>query len=126
VDGPSLELLIDLESQVWDALVRGDPDADRRLLADDFVGVYPTGFADRTDHADQLAGGPTISSFEIVEPRAVPLTPSSALLCYRARYRRARSGGESREEVMFVSSLWLERAGAWVNVFSQDTPARPG
>jgi len=42
------EFFVALESRVWDALVRGDADADADLLATDFLGVYATGFADRS------------------------------------------------------------------------------
>ncbi len=50
-----LNACLELEAKVWDALRRGDAEADLRLLADDFLGVYPTGFADRWAHAGQLA-----------------------------------------------------------------------
>ena len=43
----------------------------------------------------------------------------AALLAYCARYVRA---GSTEEESMYVSSLWCEHDGRWVNVFSQDTP----
>jgi hypothetical protein len=49
-----LQALVELETMVWDALQRGDADADSRLLSDDFLGVYSSGFAGRSDHA-----GPT-------------------------------------------------------------------
>src|SRR5690606_35782052 len=53
------QFFVGLESRVWDALARGDADADRELLAEDFVGVYPTGFATRAEHVGELADGPT-------------------------------------------------------------------
>ncbi len=55
--------LIELETGVWLALQRGDAEADRKLLSEDFLGVYPTGFADRADHVGQLADGPTVTEF---------------------------------------------------------------
>jgi hypothetical protein len=45
------------------------------------------------------------------------------LLCYRADYRPARAGGPGAASTMYISSLWVERDGRWLNVFSQDTPA---
>src|SRR4051794_3408888 len=97
-----------LESRVWDALVSGDADADRELLSDDFVGVFPTGFANRADHADDLADGPSIASFIITDARLIDVSEDAALLCYRADYRRP---GHSIDEVMFISSLWVQRGG---------------
>ena len=115
-----LEELITLETEVWQALVDGDAEADARLLADDFVGVYPTGFADRSDHVGQIAAGPTVRSYELSEARMLGVSESAVMLSYRAVY--ARLGEATQQEAMYVSSLWCRRDGHWVNVFSQDTP----
>ena len=97
-------------------------DADRELLATDFVGVYTTGFADRSEHAGQLASGPTVASYSVTETRLIRVSETAVMLCYRADYRRVDSGGTGPAESMYVSSLWVERDGRWSNLFSQDTP----
>src|SRR5690606_23405244 len=116
------------ETQVWQALVAGDGRADERLLSEEFVGVYPTGFANRSDHVRQLDDGPTMSDFALSEERLLRLSESAVLLCYRADYRRSGDPPSSTSDVMYISSLWCRREGRWLNVFSQDTPAsvRPG
>jgi len=48
------------------------------------------------------------------------------MLCYRADYRRLRDGLPGESETMYISSLWTESDGRWLNVFSQDTPASDG
>jgi len=120
---PSIEFFLALESQVWEALTGGDASADRELLGDDFVGIYPSGFADRSGHADQLNDGRTIATYLITEQRLIRLTETAVLLCYRAEYQRVGRGASGAEETMYVSSLWTERTGRWWNIFSQDTPA---
>lgn len=112
--------LISLETKVWKALVDGDAQADAGLLADDFVGVYPTGFADRTDHVGQIAAGPTVARYELSDARMIGVSDSAVLLSYRAVY--VRVGEAAQTEAMYVSSLWCRRGVGWVNVFSQDTP----
>ena len=114
-----LDRLLELEHTVWRALVDGAPEADERLLAEDFLGVYPTGFAGRGDHVAQLADGPTVASYELRDARMVSVGDDAALLVYHASYRRP---GRSQLEEMYVSSLWCRRGDAWVNTFSQDTP----
>jgi hypothetical protein len=123
MDEHSLTFFVGLESRVWDALVRGDVAADRALLAADFVGVYATGFADRNDHVGQLAAGPTVASYAIDEARLLRISDTSVMLTYRADFRRLRSGVPGETEAMYVSSLWSEQDGQWLNVFSQDTAA---
>jgi hypothetical protein len=117
-----LDAFIELETAVWDALRRGDAEADARLLAEDFLGVYSSGFADRSDHAGQLADGPTVAEFELSDARLMVLSDNDVLLSYRADWRRFSARERSPAESMYVSSLWSRRAGGWVNVFSQDSP----
>lgn len=111
-----------LERRVWDALITGDVAADRELLASDFVGLYPTGFADRGDHVDRLADGPTVAEYRLSQIRIIELGCERVLFCYRADYRPVSGSGPGPIEAMFVSSLWCRRGGRWLNVFSQDTP----
>lgn len=124
-DGPltqPLTQLVALETGVWEALTNGDMDADRDLLSDDFLGVYPSGFSDRTSHVAQLVNGPTVVSYQIHDARVVELSSTAALLSYRAVYARA-GAASGQPETMYVSSIWEQRDERWVNVFSQDTPA---
>lgn len=115
-----LDGLLALETAVWQALVDGDATADERSLAEDFVGLYPTGFADRADHVAQLAGGPTVRRFELAAVRLLAVADDALLLMYRAEYERV--GALAPTESRYVSSLWCRRDGRWLNVFSQDTP----
>jgi hypothetical protein len=121
---PDLSFFVELERQVWEALRTGDPAADARLLAADFLGVYETGFADRAGHAAQLGDGPLVHDYLIDRERLLPLGTDAALLAYRARFQRHGDDRRAPAHTMFVSSIWQRRDGAWVNVFSQDTPER--
>ena len=108
------------ERKVWDALVAGDQDADAAALADDFWGVYPDGQAGKAEHIGQLNNGPTIQSYTIDGARLRALAPDVMLYSYRAVFRRV---GRVQSETMYVTSIWEKRAGSWLNIFSQDTPA---
>ena len=120
-----LDTLVALETKVWEALRRGDAEADARLLAEDFLGVYATGFAGRAEHAAQLANGPTVAEYQLHNVRLIALSDNDALLCYRADFRAVAADGAAVES-MYISSLWSRRSGEWLNVFSQDTPADAG
>lgn len=109
------------ETAVWNALVAGDAEADASLLADDFLGVYESGFAGKQSHVGQLGGGPTIASYSLSEVDVRQLAPDLVLIAYRARFTR-RPG--DAPQTMFVTSIWRRDEPTWRNVFSQDTPAR--
>ena len=120
---PSSEEILKLEMQIWEALRTGDSNLDGEMLSDDFLGVYPTGFAGKTEHVSQLRYGPTVLSYELISPRIVGLDESRVLLTYRAIWICFKDGVPGPREVMFVSSVWEYRANRWLNTFSQDTPA---
>ena len=120
-----IEDLLRFEANVWQALVDGDGDADGRMLSEDFLGVYPSGFADRSDHVRQLIDGPTVTSFELHDAQTLVVSDTAVLLAYRADFRRPSRTGSPTDESMFVSSLWCRRDDCWINVFSQDTPVTP-
>lgn len=116
----TVERFVELESLVWEALAAGDMEADAAMLADNFVGVYDIGISGKAEHCRQLEGGPTIGSYEILEPRILVISECAVLLCYLAEWSRPES---SKIQRMYVSSLWQESGGSWKNVFSQDTMA---
>lgn len=118
--GSVLQETLTLEKQVWDALVAGDREADESLLTLDFLGVYPTGFATRADHSEQLAGTPQFKDFSITQARVIEINSDTRMLAYKARFRRPWPDAPTEE--MYVSSLWIRSDGAWLNRFSQDTP----
>lgn len=108
-----------LEESVWQALLTGDMAADKQALHAEFLGVYPSGFATRQDHMDQLKQGPSIASYRLSQTRLLQLGPAYVCLCYHARFTRINA---EAEEAMYVSSIWQRAGQGWVNIFSQDTP----
>ncbi len=114
-----IEEFVALETGVWDALVSGNGAADAALLSEDFLGVYETGFSNRAEHAAMLDNGPIVVTYRIEETTLRVISDKAALLCYLACYTRPADPG--KEERMYVSSLWEEIDGQWLNTFSQDT-----
>lgn len=119
----TVEKFLQLEIEVWNALATGDAEADIRLLADNFLGVYGSGFSGKNDHISQLLDGPTVKHFELSEARIQVLSEKVVLLSYRANWVRYKNTSESDEESMYVTSIWKSFEDTWRNIFSQDTPA---
>ncbi|UTH74624.1 nuclear transport factor 2 family protein [Chromobacterium sp. IIBBL 290-4] len=112
-----LTVLLEQETMVWQALRDGDAQADQRCLADEFLGVYASGFSDKAGHAAQLANGPTVAFFQLSQARAIHLGPDCWLLSYLAEWRRP---GQSAAQRTLISSIWKQEE-TWRNLFSQDT-----
>lgn len=118
----NINLFLELESKVWEALVSGDQQTDESLLADDFLGVYSSGTAGKAEHAAQLINGPTIAEYSLSEARLMVLAQGVVLLTYLAHFSRNKSNG-SDPEAMYITSIWHQTQAGWLNIFSQDTQA---
>lgn len=119
----AIEQFLQLEMEVWSALASGDIEADARLLADDFLGVYSSGFAGKEEHTGQLQDGPTVAAYELSEARLQELSKEVMLLSYRASWVRQKGRGVGERETMYITSIWRHNDGEWKNIFSQDTRA---
>ena len=117
---PSDAELLAAETAVWEALRAGDQEADRALLAPEFLGVYPIGFVDRDDHVAELDDGPTVAEFDVLATRTMVTGQDCALIAYRVRFRATADGAPLE---WMVSSIWRrEPDGSHVNTFSPDHP----
>ncbi|TGG91754.1 nuclear transport factor 2 family protein [Natronospirillum operosum] len=112
-----------LETRVWEALRTGNAELDAALLADHFLGVYPSGFATRQEHCGQLSEGPTVAAYELRTPRLTVMRDDLVLFSYLAVWSRLQDGQPQVSEKMYVSSIWQRIGDNWLNTFSQDTPA---
>ena len=121
-----IDYFIALERSIWEALKKGDVAADELLLSDDFRGVYSDGIFDKSAHVAQLRDGPTVSWYELTDPRVMRLAENVVALSYLARWRRVTPRGASESESMYVTSIWRHEHGTWANVFSQDTRCEAG
>lgn len=115
-----VNFFLELETRVWSALTSGDITSDEKLLADDFLGVYSSGTAGKAEHAGQLRDGPTVAAYSLSNARTQVLAEGVVLLTYLAYWTR---GGANKQETMYVTSIWRQSDGVWLNVFSQDTQA---
>ena len=114
----NVEFFVAIERQVWEALKAADVEADASLLADDFLGVYDSGYGTKADHLTQIRNGPTVAHYEIDAAHLVHVSPSLAVLSYRAIWRHVQEQGK---RVYYITSIWERRDNRWLNIFSQDT-----
>ena len=118
------QVILERERAVWEAIKRKDRQADAALLADDFVGLYDTGFGTKAEHVAQMGHQFTLSAFTLSNVRVKAIDDNSALLMYKATCTATGTWKDDCAKPMYVSLLWVRRSGRWLNVFSQDTRAR--
>jgi hypothetical protein len=116
------EQIVAKERQELDALKTGDKEAFAELLADDALFLDPRGTGTKVEVVSH------VTDFRLVEYvmediKFVPLSENSGLVAYKLTERGNAHGKEFSAKV-YASAIWTRRAGKWVCIFSQETPAR--
>ncbi len=119
----TIEQLLEREAEGWTALATGDAEADARLLEDDFLGVYESGFSGKEEHVGQLKDGPTVANFDLSQGRFQVLAEDVVLVSYLAEWTPSSSTGEGELVREFITVIWRRTGGVWRSIFSQDTTA---
>lgn len=109
--------LIEAENRLWNAA--GDRNAYAAELTDDALHVFPEwGIVDRERVLGAIASADPWQSFTMDDLHVVELGARSAALVYRTRAMRPRA--EPYEAA--ITSVYVERDGAWRLAIHQQTP----
>jgi ketosteroid isomerase-like protein len=111
------------EREGLDALKVGDVDRFGNLTADDAVLVDAHGPATKAEVIKNVAGF-RLTDYTMDDIRFVPLSATSGLIAYKIIEKGVSHEREFAVQA-YVSSIWAERGGKWLCLFSQETPARP-
>lgn len=122
-DLPPDSFFIAKEKEDWEALKNKDKAAAARLLADDFVGMYDTGYSTKSEWMKQIDGRYTLDDYSIEDVKLLHPSPTMALLLYKAICKGTGEWSEFCSRPEYVSDLFVERNGQWLALFSQDTPS---
>ena len=122
---PPDSFFIAMEKEDWEALRNKDKAAATRLLADDFVGMYDSGFATKAEWIKQMDGQYTIDAYTIEEPKVLRPSPTTALLLYKSTCKGTGEWAGYCSHLQYISDLMVQRNGKWEDLFSQDTIAVP-
>ena len=113
-----------LETKVkveWEALKNKDRKAYAELLADDYEGVEVDGRGERNkiqvlnELADENVFNYTLWGFKLI-----PLGPDAALVIYEATLQFPPKA-QIRYSRVYISELWVKRAGQWKELHYQET-----
>ena len=118
-DDPEIEaILVALKAAAMRATEKADVDFYASYLADNAIGVTPSGVYNKQQILQGMKNGKTFKSTNIEGSRAVALGPDAGLVTYRATFA---APGEPPVE-MFVSTLYRRYHDGWKGVFYQQTP----
>jgi hypothetical protein len=110
------------ERESLEALKTGDLEKFSKLSADEAIFVDTDGPADKTQVLKNVAGF-KITEYSMENVAFLPLSANTGFVTYKLN-EKGISHGKEFDGHAFVSSIWTQRAGKWVCLFSQETAAR--
>jgi len=116
------EQIVAQERAELDSLKTGDMTAFAGFIAEDAVFLDAHGSASKAEVVKNSADV-RLHEYTITGIKFVGLSPDSGLIVYHLAQTGTSHGKEFAAKIN-VSALWVKRAGRWVCVFSQETPAR--
>ena len=113
--------LLGLEEKMWAANRAGDAGYYATMLRDNAVVVSRYGVMDRAAILVGIGENriPYVSS-TITEPRAIELTPDSALITYHVHVEALRDGEPLAFDTL-ATSVYVRQDGSWRNAFHQQS-----
>jgi hypothetical protein len=110
------------ERQGLDCLKTGNLAAFAALTADDAVFVDAHGPASKAEVVKNTSEF-RLDDYTIEDVKFVPLSSKSGMITYKLAESGTSHGKQFKAKV-YVSSIWAERKGKWLCLFSQETAAR--
>jgi len=124
-DDQTKQLVISLETKTYELTQKKDEAGYLALLADDFQDVGDSGVIDKyRSVAAAVDARMKMDSYSLRNVRFSRLAPTVVLLTYEARVVGTYDG-KPLPSLQFVSSVWVERNGKWLNVLYQNALAAP-
>ena len=116
--------LLTVERQFWESWKKGEPQVFQELMTGDAVFFGQYGVASKTEIMQQereSVEACKVESYLLTNPRAVPIDDSAAILLYEAE-QHATCGGAKVQPFMHGSSVYVKRAGKWLNLYRSEVP----
>jgi len=110
------------EREGLEALKTGDLERFGNLTAGEAILVDAQGPATKTQLLSNVAGF-RLTDYSMDDVKFLRLSPNTGLITYKITEKGASHGHEFSAQA-WVSSIWTERDGKWVCLFSQETAVR--
>jgi hypothetical protein len=121
--GAMKQQIVVKEREGLEALKSGKLELFGDLTAEDAVFVDAAGPATKAQVMSNVAGF-QLTEYTMDDVRFVAISEKAGLISYTITEKGVSHGHEFAAHV-YVSSVWAERGGKWVCLFSQETAARP-
>ncbi len=105
----------------WEALKKKDKKSYAELLADDYQGVEADGRGERNKiQALNELTAENVYSYTLWGLKVIPLGPDAAVVIYESTMQFPPKA-QVRYSRVYISELWVKRAGQWKELHYQET-----
>lgn len=111
--------LLENEKEIWERGSRNDFQGWAKLVSDDALAVYNTGYASKAEVLEAIQGMDA-GRYSMENVRIIPVCDSAGLVVYKVT-QTWKERGKTLERQYYVSSLWEKRDGKWMSHFWQET-----
>ncbi len=114
--------VIEYEKQSWEALKNNNRSFFESIITDDAVIVDGEGVVGKTQYINNVfAPGCKLKSYSTDDFKVVMFDKKTAMVTYKANQDFACNGKQAPATI-WISSLYVNRGGKWLNSFFQFTP----
>lgn len=114
--------LMDKEKEIWDAYKLKDKAALKDLLAEDYYAIEDAdGKIMTKTEALQSVAGLDIKTYELTDLSVIEINEGAAIVRYKVRMKGAADKHAFVPHWSMASSVWVKRAGKWLNLMYQET-----
>jgi hypothetical protein len=116
--------LLTVEQQFWESWKNGEPQVFQELMTGDAVFFGQYGVASKSEilrQQKESVEACKVESYRLTNPRAVNIDDNAAILLYEAE-QHATCGGAKVQPFMHGSSVYVKRAGKWLNLYRSEVP----
>jgi hypothetical protein len=116
--------LLTVEIQFWESWKNGKPQVFQELMTGDAVFFGQYGVASKAEILQaqkESAEACKVEGYLLTNPRTVTIDDGAAILLYEAE-QHATCGGAKVQPFMHGSSVYVKRAGKWLNLYRSEVP----
>lgn len=125
-DNSSLEAtLIAKEKELWEAWKNKNAAPFEKLIPSDGVLVSDSGVTMKDEAIKMIANSPCdIKDYALSDFKLTVIDKDAAILTFKAT-QNFTCDGKAGPTPIYGSSVYAKRKGEWLNIFHQETPAKP-
>ena len=114
--------ITDLETSAWEAYKNKQADAFKKLMSEDYCGVYAEGIKNLDREVADMAKS-DLRDYSLADMKVVFPSADVAVITYKSTIQQT-SEGKDMSGTYNSGSIWVKKGGKWLEVFHTEVKAQ--